>query len=219
MSIKSIAIILILAGSSACGLVSAREISVDCDSLEISTPTIKKESVALNNKFISSLVINVKATNLGSDGKTASKCRFTWSIFSLAKDNYRTQLLQYSEVTYLTDGGAKFLGTSSDGSKLLIDFWTAGGDYTGHEVAVYDFATQQGRVRPVNDRVTKRLPSCDYATEIEGVTAEGDVILHIPESDYVDKGCPDQGKWLLNMKTNQITRLKSEHDAPKKTDH
>ena len=219
MSTKLFAIILVLAGSSAFGLGSSTEIEVnDCDSLAVNASTSKKETIPINNKFISSLLINVRATNVGSNGKTASKCRVTWSIFSVGEDKRRTQLFQHSEITNFADAGAKFLGKSSDGSKILLDFWTAAGDYTGHQIALYDFSTKQGVMRPVNDRITAKLPSCDYATEIDSVTDQGDVILTIPESNYAEN-CPNQGKWLLKMKTNQIIRLKSEHGAAPKTDH
>jgi hypothetical protein len=219
MNAKLLIVILIVAAGSAFGLSSSSGISVDCDSLAVNIPATHNQRIPLKNRFISTLLIKVHTTNLGSDGKIASKCRITWSVFSVAKDNQLTRLLQYSEVTEESEIGAEFLGTSRDGSKLLVNFWTAAGDYTGHRPAVYDVAGQQGYVRPVADRVIKNLPSCDYFTEIVGVTDEGNVILHVPTSIYVDQGCPDQGKWLLNMKTNRITRLKSHHDVSKKTDH
>lgn len=219
MSTKLFAIILVLAGSSAFGLRSSTEIAInDCDSLAVNTSTSQKETISINNKFISGLLITIKATNVGSDGKTASKCRITWSIFSVGQDKHRTLLLQHSEISSLADAGAKFLGNSADGSKILLDFWTAAGDYTGHQIAIYDLSIRQALIRAVNDRITKRLPSCDYATEIDSVTDQGDVILSIPESNYAEN-CPDQGKWLLKMKTNQIIRLKSEHVSAPKTDH
>jgi hypothetical protein len=51
---------------------------------------------------------------------------------------------------------------------------------------------------------------------IQGVTNDGDVVLYVPKSIYVDKGCPDQGEWLLNMKTDTIARA-GQADAPPQT--
>lgn len=104
---------------------------------------------------------------------------------------------------------------SPDGTKLMVSFWGAAGDYTGYRVAVYDFATKGGSFRTIADRVTRGLPSCDYFTFIEGVTNNGEVVIHVPKSIYVDEGCPDQGKWLLDMKTDKLTRLPHKHEAPK----
>ena len=66
------------------------------------------------------------------------------------------------------------------------------------------------------NRITRDLPSCDYYELIEGVTNDGDAIIHVPQSIYVDEGCPDQGRWLLNMKTNRITRQKQNNGLSKK---
>jgi hypothetical protein len=80
---------------------------------------------------------------------------------------------------------------------------------------VYDFVTGSWQIRDVGTRVTRNLPACKYFTMIQGVTDEGDVVLYVPKSIYVDAGCPDQGEWLLNMKTDEITRLHNADASPK----
>jgi hypothetical protein len=120
-------------------------------------------------------------------------------------------LLTYADDPQFSINGAALAGVSPDGSKLLLDFFTAEGDYTGHRPLVYDFLTARWTLRDVGTRVTRNLPSCDYFTMIDSVSNDGNVILYVPRSMYVNKGCPDQGQWLLDMKTDTITRLGKDH--------
>jgi hypothetical protein len=46
---------------------------------------------------------------------------------------------------------------------------------------------------PLEERILKQLPSCDYFEEFNGVTNAGEAIIRVPKSAYVEKGCPSQG--------------------------
>jgi hypothetical protein len=74
-------------------------------------------------------------------------------------------------------------------------------------------------LRDVGTRVVRNLPGCDCFTMVDGVTNDGNVNLSVPKSVYVDRGCPDQGQWLLNMKTDSITRLSNAHASLKTQPH
>jgi hypothetical protein len=191
----------------------SKQITFDCGELGPGATQTYVDSFAVKSKFASLILVNVDASNIGAT--EAPKCHATWTISGKAAG--RTKLLfRHEENPEYALNGVEFMGTSPDGSKLLLDFFTAAGDYTGHKPAVYDFRTGTWQVREVGDRITRKLPACDYFTMVDRVTDEGDVILWVPRSIYVRQGCPNQGEWLLHMKTDEITRLANAH-APVQT--
>ncbi|HKF21939.1 MAG TPA: hypothetical protein VKE93_10235 [Candidatus Angelobacter sp.] len=185
----------------------------DCAELGPGASQSYEQTFQVRNKFVSTLVVGVEASNPGTS--KAPKCHVKWTVTAKLLGRSRVLFQHENDPEYPTNGVA-FDGTSPDGTKLLLDFFTAGGDYTGHRPAVYDLTTNTWQIRDVGIRVTEKLPRCDYFTMIQGVTDAGDVVLYVPKSIYVDKGCPDQGEWVLNMKTDAITRV-DKADAPPQT--
>jgi len=61
---------------------------------------------------------------------------------------------------------------------------------------------------PLDDRILKQLPSCDYFEEFIGVTNAGEAIIRAPKSAYVENGCHSQGKWLFNLHSGIVKRMK-----------
>ncbi len=183
----------------------------DCAELGPGATQTYVETFPLKNKFATQIVVTVNASNIGIGD--APKCHLKWTVSGKSAGHSKV-LFSHTEDPQYSENGVEFGGTSKNGTKLLLDFFSAAGDYTDHRPAVYDFASGSWHIRDVGERITQTLPSCDYFTMIQGVTDSGDVILYIPKSIYEDKGCPDQGEWMLNMKDDSITRL-SRNDGPR----
>jgi hypothetical protein len=190
----------------------SKEMEFDCAELGPGATQSYVQTFAVKNKFVTQLVVAVDANNPGT--ADTPKCHVKWTVSGKLAGRSKVLFRHENDPEYSTNGVA-FDGTSPDGSKLLLDFFTAAGDYTGHRPVVYDFITGTWRIRDVGIRVTRNLPPCDYFTMIQNVTDEGDVVLYVPKSIHVDAGCPDQGEWLLNMKTDTITRLDKANAPPK----
>src|SRR5215472_12036084 len=177
---------------------------LDCSELGAGASQSYSQSFLVKNKFTTQLVVEVEASNRGTDD--APKCHLNWTVTSKLAGRSR-MLFRHEDDPVNSTNGFAFDGTSPDGSKLLLDFFTAAGDYTGHRAVVYDFVTAKWQIRDVGDRVTRNFPECDYFTIIQGVTDAGDVMLYVPKSIYKPEGCPDQGEWLLDMKNDTFTRI------------
>jgi hypothetical protein len=185
----------------------------DCAELGPGATQSYEQTFSVNNKFVRQLVIAAEASNPGI--ADAPKCHVKWTVTGKLAGHSKVLLRHEDDAEHPTNGVA-LDGTSPDGSKLLLDFFTAAGDYTGHRAVVYDFVTASWQIRDVGTRVTRNLPGCHYFTIIQNVTDEGNVVLYVPRSISVDAHCPDQGEWLLNMKTDEISRLHNVN-APSKT--
>jgi hypothetical protein len=108
-----------------------------------------------------------------------------------------------------SDGvGVDIVGASSDGNMIAADFWWAAGDYTGHRPVILKVKSNSVILLPLDDRILKQLPSCDYFEEFIGATNDGEAIIHVPKSQYVRTGCPSQGKWLFNLHSGIVRRMK-----------
>jgi hypothetical protein len=182
----------------------SKQIQFDCAELGPGATQTYVETFPLRNKFAAQIIVTVDASNRGTEKEP--QCHLKW-IVSRKLAGRSQVLFRYVDDPKLTENGVAFQGTSKDGTKLLFDFYSFGGDYTDHRPAVYDFTTATWHIHEVAGRITDTLPSCDYLTMIQGVTDGGDVILYVPKSIYVNKGCPDQGEWLLNMKDDAIARI------------
>jgi hypothetical protein len=194
------------------GLCASKEVQFDCSELGPGATQTYFETFPVRNKFVTQIKVTIDASNVGTTEKP--KCHVKRTVTATSAGRSRV-LFTYADDPQFDTNGAALEGVSPDASKLLLDFFTAGGDYTGHRPVVYDFLTSRWTLRDVGTRVTRNLPDCDYFTVIDGVTNEGNVILSVPKSIYVDRGCPDQGQWLLNMKTDTITRLSKAHASLK----
>jgi hypothetical protein len=182
----------------------AKGIEIDCSELGPGASQSYSQSFLVKNKFTTQLVVEVVASNPGTED--APKCHLKWTVTSKLAGRSRILFRHEDDPEYRTNG-FEFDGTSPDGSKLLLDFFTAAGDYTGHHAVVYDFVAGNWQIREVGDRATRNFPECDYFTIIQGVTDAGDVVLYVPKSIYKPEGCPDQGEWLLDMKNDTVTRV------------
>lgn len=182
----------------------SKEVQFECNELGPGATQTYIETFPVRSKFAKQIDVTIAASNVGTEKEP--KCHVKWTVKGTLAGRTR-ELFTYSDNPRLSLNGASVNGTSPDGSKLLLDFFTAEGDFTGHRPVVYDFTTGTWKIRDVSDRITRTLPHCDYLTMIQEVTNDGDVILYVPKSISVNKGCPDQGEWLLDMKNDAIARL------------
>jgi hypothetical protein len=182
----------------------SKELSFDCNELAPGASQSYLQTFPVRNKFASHITVSVQASNVGSD--KAKKCHVEWTVRATAAGRSRL-LFRHADDPAFSLNGVSFPGTSPDGSKLLLDFFTSGGDKTDHRPAVYDFLTGKWVIRDVGTRITENLPHCDYFTFVDAVNNNGDVVLSVPKSMKQDKGCPDQGEWLLNMQSDTVSRV------------
>jgi len=146
----------------------------------------------------------------------AEKCMATYEFWvQLDKHDYQRIKVFHFETPW--DVGVTMIGFSPDSTKISADFWWAGGDYMGHRPVVFDLNTKQLLFRELESQISKQLPSCDYFEEYVGVTNTGMAIIHIPKSDVVEKGCPDQGNWLFNLKSGKVQRIKKSPSKSKQS--
>ena len=192
-------------------------INFECGDVDAGKSATYNETYPINSRFAAKVIVSITATNTGS--KKSPSCKVSWSVSISNAHGEIHSAIHHSEEPDESIFGSGSPVLSADGTKLLVPFWTAEGDYTGYRAAVYDFTSQQALVRIIADRITRNLPSCDYYTVVEGIRNDGNVIIHVPKSIYVEEGCEDQGQWLLNMKTDRLTRLKRKHAIPKKSSH
>lgn len=184
----------------------SRDISFECSDLAPGASQSFLKTFPVGNKFVTQITIAVQASNVGT--KETSKCHVQWTVRATSKG--RTRLLfHHADDPASSLNGASLNGTSPDGSKLLLDFYTSAGNRTDHHPVVYDFLADKWVIRDVGTRIIEKLPHCDYFTFVDSVTNDGDVVLSVPKSAYADKGCPDQGEWLLNMQTDTISRMEA----------
>ncbi|HEY6971645.1 MAG TPA: hypothetical protein VJA94_20710 [Candidatus Angelobacter sp.] len=134
-----------------------------------------------------------------------------YKLFVAHPDGKFVLTKQYSEKA---DGsvGAEMIGASPNERMLAADFWWAEGDYTGHRPVIYNVETRSAQSRALHDEIRKQLPSCDYFEEFIGVSDAGEAIIRVPQSAYVEKGCHAQGKWLFDMQSGRVHRLKSSNN-------
>src|SRR5260370_9237398 len=161
----------------------------DCAELGPGATQSYLQTFSVNNKFVTQLVVAIEASNPGT--ADAPKCHVKWTVTGKLTGRSKVLLRHEDDPEHGTNG-VVLDGTSPDGSKLLLDFFTAAGDYTGHRPLVYDFVTGNWQMRDVGARLTRNLPGCDYLTLVQGVTDEGNVVLYVPKRIHVDAACPDQ---------------------------
>src|SRR5262245_54566917 len=183
----------------------------DCAELGPGASQSYLQTFPVKSKFVTQLVVEVEASNPGT--ADAPKCHIRWTVTSKLAGRSKV-LFRHEDDPALFLNGVAFDGTSPDGSKLLLDFFTAVGNHTDHRPVVYDFLTGTWQIRDVGTRITRDFEKCRYFTMIQGVTDAGDVLLYVPKSIYVDAGCPDQGEWLLNMQTDTIARAGNADASP-----
>jgi hypothetical protein len=141
----------------------------------------------------------------GEAGKQG--CSAVYKLFLSSNGKPFAMIKEFSDQE--DDGvGVDIIGASSDGDMVAADFWWAGGDYTGHRPVIVDLKSNSVMFLPLDERIIKQLPTCDYFEEFIGVTNAGEAIIQVPKSAYVEKGCPSQGKWLFNLHSGIVKRMK-----------
>lgn len=146
------------------------------------------------------------ALSRSAQDKKGVHCKVVYTVY-LTRARKTFPLFRYRDETE-SDVGIDVTGLSPNKRMFAANLWWAAGDFTAVRPVVIDLGTGVSAVKELGGRITSTLPSCDYFQEITGVTDAGEVIVHVPQSAYVDKGCPDQGAWLFNLKTNVVTRVK-----------
>jgi hypothetical protein len=142
------------------------------------------------------------------DNRDAGSCTVVYKLFLTEPGGPPRLLKEFSERA--TGGvGVEMVGASKNELMIGADFWWAAGDYKGHRPVIYDVNTKSVSLRALDAAITKQLPSCDYFEEFIGVSDSGEAIIRVPKSIYVDEGCPGQGKWLFNVHSGNVQRLKS----------
>jgi hypothetical protein len=141
---------------------------------------------------------------------TAKHCHVTYRLF-VAKGGSK-----YTEVRSLAwdteEGeiaGIDLIGFSSDGSKLAADFWLAEGDGQLHRPVIYNAGTLKVLDKPLEDRIQRKIESCDQIEHFVGVTNQGEAVFTVPPSIYDDSDkCGDKGVWHFNLQTGQVKQVK-----------
>ena len=144
------------------------------------------------------------------DDKDARHCHVEYALlFREPGQPYRTV------AAFQEDGqdafGVDLVGFSPDKQKVAANFWYAAGDFTAVRPAIYDRSTKKSMVKELGEQITRQLPACDYTMEMTGITNAGEAVVHIPKSIQVEEGCPDQGNWLFDLRTEKVRRIK---DSP-----
>ena len=141
------------------------------------------------------------------DDTDGNSCEVVYKLFVAEGTGPFALAKEYSDSP---DGlvGVEMVGVSKNETKLAADFWWAAGDYTGHRPVIYDAKTKSVHFRELNDEILNQLTSCDYFEDFAGVNDAGEAIIDVPKSSYVEKGCPAQGRWLFDVQTGRVHRMK-----------
>lgn len=176
---------------------------LECSKVGEHTLSSKTERVT-NSKKSNDAYAVVEVSRDPADPSGAS-CVATYTLYLSQYSSNFKPVKTFSMPT--RDGvGVDLLGFSDDGSKVAADFWWMAADYKGHRPVVYDLKSKVPRMDDLSDQITSQLPACDYQEELKSVTDKGEVVIHIPSSRHVDRGCPDQGDWLLDSMTGEVRR-------------
>jgi hypothetical protein len=133
----------------------AKGMEFDCSELGPGASQSYSQAFQIKNKFTTQLVVEAEASNSGT--ADSPQCHIKWTVTSKLAGKSKVLFLHEDRPEVNTNGVA-FDGTSPDGSKVLLDFFTAAGDHTEHRPAVYDFVTGGWQIRRVGDRITRDFP-------------------------------------------------------------
>jgi hypothetical protein len=142
-----------------------------------------------------------------NDDEEADSCTVVYKLFVAEGSKPFVSVKEYSERAD-SSVGVGMVGASKSEMVIAADFWWAAGDYTGHRPVIYDLNSKSAVLRTLKDEILRRLPSCDYFEEFIGVTDNGEAVIRIPKSTYVEKGCPAQGEWLFDVHSGSVRRMK-----------
>ncbi len=144
---------------------------------------------------------------------SGNSCVATYTLY-LSQYSSNFKPVKTFSVPLRDAAGVDLIGFSENGSKVAADFWWSAGDYKAHRPVVYDLKTKIARMNELGDQITGQLPACAYQEELTGINDAGEVTIHVPGSVHVDKGCPDQGNWLLDSKTGEVRRQTDANPKP-----
>lgn len=178
---------------------------IECDELKPGQSATQQTAARSDGNFTAYATVSLARPVTDKEGR---HCQAKYSLFVADGSATSRAVKTFTGVTEFMVGAA-IVGFSKDHTKLAADFWWAGGDYTGHRPVIYDVNRGTVRFAELNEEITGRLPSCDYFEEFVGVTNSGEAIIHVPKSEYVDEGCPDQGNWAFDLAKKTARRLGS----------
>jgi hypothetical protein len=143
-----------------------------------------------------------------STGKVS--CHVVYRLYVAAKSEPFRSAMQFAWDTEEGEiAGIDLIGLSKDGSKFAADFWLGEGDSQEHRAVVYDLSTKQATQAALEDKIQKRIHSCDHNEDFIAVTNDGEAVFAVPPSIYDDSPeCGDKGLWHLNLKTGNVTQVK-----------
>ncbi|MGC4052737.1 MAG: hypothetical protein QM757_25690 [Paludibaculum sp.] len=188
------------------GLGASRETDpIECAEIQPGS-SVERKTDTVHSPDGKSLAFAVVTLTRGAEDSSGEKCRVGYRLLVQEGTATAKAVKAFDEVRSEIVG-VTIVGYSQDGSNVAGDFWWAEGDYTAVRPVVYSFKTRKAAMRDLGDRITRRLPSCDYFESFERITNRGDAIIHVPKSHYVETGCPDQGEWAFNLTTGRVRRL------------
>jgi hypothetical protein len=176
------------------------------------------EDIPIKETFSKSAQITDKGSDLKAYGRLSFRrlsgvkeagCHVVYQLFVAV---HGAPFVPVKQITWDTEdgeiAGIDLIGTSPDGTKFAANFWHAQGDWQEHRPVIYDLATGQAVDRPLEDRIQKRIESCDQLEDFIGVTNAGKAIFAVPASIYDDgPKCGDKGLWYFNLKTGSVYRV------------
>jgi hypothetical protein len=175
---------------------------IDCRELWASE-LAQQETPVITNRSGTVKAYAMIAVRRSDDPK--AMCSATSKLFLSRSGKPFTEIKSFSENTELMVG-VEMVGFSQDERKLAADFWWAEGDYVGHRPVILDMESGNVLFGELGQQVINQLPSCDYNEDFVEVSNDGQAIIHVPESHYVQEGCPAQGYWLFDLSTGKVKR-------------
>ncbi len=174
---------------------------LDCSKVSAQSLTSRTERVT-NSKKSNDAYASVA---LERDPENPKSCVVTYTLY-LSQYSTNFKAIKTFSAPVHDSVGVTLIGFSEGGTKVAADFWWSAGDYIAHRPVVYDMKTKIARLNELGDEITGQLPPCAYSEELTGVTDNGEVVVHVPKSQHVDNGCPDQGHWLFDSKMGTARR-------------
>jgi hypothetical protein len=180
--------------------------SLDCDDIKPGQTESQKTAPVI---FQSGTVRRYGSVRLSRAKGEAGKngCAVVYKLFLSSNGKPFEMIKEFSDQDDVSFG-VDIIGASNDGNMIAADFWWAAGDATVHRPVVVDVKSNSVSLLPLDDRIIKQLPSCDYSEEFIGVTNTGEAIIRVPKSQYVEEGCPSQGKWVFNLQSGLVKRMR-----------
>ena len=179
---------------------------LDCDDVKAGQTQLRKTAPIAFQSGSIRLYGSVRLSRAKGEAGT-HQCLANYRLFLSSGSATFSMIKEFSDRED-ADVGVDIIGASNDGNMIAANFWWAQGDATGHRPVIVDVKANSAMLLPLDDRILKQLPSCDYFEEFIGVTDAGEAIIRVPKSAYVEKGRPSQGKWLFDLHSGKVKRMR-----------